>query len=173
MNAAQKERLQNNERIDFWKQIYEYVHVLSNEYCPETNQDGCVRSLFRAHRKAMLICFQRICPFVPGACKEPRSFLFFIAQCSWFWLISRTPQRSCRAAHGAKHLPLCAAAIRRRRLSQWGIETRHWDEQDIDLSPAYRSGGLPHWDKQFIQGPLALSPRAAVLINFLHFRLKI
>ena len=31
----------------------------------------------------------------------------------------------CRAAHGAKHLPLCAAAIRRRRLSQWGIETRH------------------------------------------------
>ena len=38
---------------------------------------------------------------------------------------SRTPQRSCRAAHGAKHLPLCAAAIRRRRLSQWGIETRH------------------------------------------------
>ena len=30
-----------------------------------------------------------------------------------------------RAAHGAKHLPFCAAAIRRRRLSQWGIETRH------------------------------------------------
>ena len=30
-------------------------------------------SLFRALRKAMLIRFQRICPFVPGACKEPRS----------------------------------------------------------------------------------------------------
>ena len=40
-------------------------------------------------------------------------------------LSSRTPQRSCRAAHGAKHLPFCAAAIRRRRLSQWGIVTRH------------------------------------------------
>ena len=31
------------------------------------------------------------------------------------YLNSRTPQRSCRAAHGAKHLPFCAAAIRRRR----------------------------------------------------------
>ena len=28
-------------------------------------------------------------------------------------LSSRTPQRSCRAAHGAKHLPFCAAAIDR------------------------------------------------------------
>ena len=27
---------------------------------------------------------------------------------------SRTPRRSCRAARGAKHLPNCAAAIRRR-----------------------------------------------------------
>ena len=36
-----------------------------------------------------------------------------------------TLENGSRAAHGAKHLPFCAAAIRRRRLSQWGIETRH------------------------------------------------
>ena len=44
---------------------------------------------------------------------------------------SRTPQRSCRAAHGAKHLPLCAAAIRRRRVfdslkMNKGPETASW-----------------------------------------------
>ena len=60
-------------------QIYEYVHVLSNEYCPETNEDGSVRSLFRAHRKAMLIHLQRISPFVPGACKGSRFFYFLKA----------------------------------------------------------------------------------------------
>ena len=38
---------------------------------------------------------------------------FFIHNFPFFQIISRTPRRSCRAARGAKHLPNCAAAIRR------------------------------------------------------------
>ena len=56
---------------------------------------------------------------------------------------SRTPQRSCRAAHGAKHLPFCAAAIRRRRLSQWGIETRHWTSRILTYPALIEAGVFP------------------------------
>ena len=63
---------------------------------------------------------------------------------------SRTPQRSCRAAHGAKHLPFCAAAIRRRRLSQWGIETRHWTSRILTYPALIEAGVFPTEINQFI-----------------------
>ena len=45
-----------------------------------------------------------------------------------FWA-SRTPRRSCRAAHGAKHLFKCAAAIRRRLLLSDAYFVSHvWDK---------------------------------------------
>ena len=60
--------------------------------------------------------------------------------------ISRTPQRSCRAAHDAKHLPLCAAAIRRRRLSQClpYIPCRQFPvPQDLPHIPYFSRSTLP------------------------------
>ncbi len=57
---------------------------------------------------------------------------------------------SCRAAHGAKHLPFCAAAIRRRRLSQWGIETRHWTSRILTYPALIEAGVFPTEINQFI-----------------------
>ena len=54
--------------------------------------------------------------------------------------LSRTPRRSCRAARGAKHLPNCAAAIRRRLL-------RGCDPPEALISDA---GLYPMSEKSFI-----------------------
>ena len=58
-------------------------------------------------------------------------------------LDSRTPQRSCRAAHGVKHLPFCAAAIRRRRLSQWGLKPATETSRILIYSPLIEAGVFP------------------------------
>ena len=78
--------------------------------------------------------------------------------CKNHLFISRTSQRSCRAAHGAKHLPFCAAAIRRAYAC---VTMLLWSIAELSV---YLSGGLKpatETSRILTYGAVALSRKSA------------